>query len=116
MQKNFRKRSFALTNEGYSKLDDLKEFKNHKTLSETVRFCVDYTFDHLLFEADSRPSDEVLTVVQKNNILLRVLLIESIKGHNGGAAPLSEQGRQYLKQLQAEIRKYMESHNIEVEE
>jgi hypothetical protein len=55
-------------------------------------------------------------VVQKNNILLRVLLIESIKGHNGGAAPLSEQGRQYLKQLQAEIRKYMESHNIEVEE
>ncbi len=115
MTMKMKKRSFALSGEGYSKLEDLQGFKSHKTLAETVRFCVDYTYDHLLFEADALPSDELLTVVQKNNILLRVLLIETIKMHQGKAEPLDDSARQYLKQLQAEIRKYMASHDIEVE-
>ncbi len=111
-----RKRSIALTAEGCSKLEDLKALKNHKTVAQTIRFCIDFAYDHLLFEAGSLPSDEVLTVVQKNNVLLRVLLIETIKAHDGHAPALSESARGYLKQLQTEIRRYMESHNIEVSE
>ena len=36
------KRSFAISTEGYSKLEDIKELKNLKTLAEAVRFSIDF--------------------------------------------------------------------------
>ncbi len=83
-------------------------------MAEAVRFSVDFCYDRLVLDTDSLLSDELLNVVQKNNVLLRVLLIEMVKSHNGSTESLSESGRGYLKNLHAEISNYMESHNIEV--
>lgn len=110
-----RKRSFALTEEGYSKLGDIKELKNHETLAESARFCIDFTFERLLFTGEPAASDEVKTLVQKNNILLRYILIEIVRNHGGKAKPLDESVRHYLKQLHEQIKSYMESHAIEVQ-
>lgn len=114
MRMILKKRSFAISTEGYSKLEEIKELKNLKTLAEAVRFSIDFCYDRLLLDTDLLLSDELLNVVQKNNILLRVLLIEIVKSHNGSSKSLSESGRGYLKNLHAEISTYMESHNIEV--
>lgn len=111
-----KKRSFALSTEGFTKLEDLRELKQHKTLAETLRYCVDFAYDRLLLDTEALASDELHNVVKKNNVLLRVLLIEIIKGHDGQAQTLSQSARSYLRNLQTDIKRYMENNNIEVEE
>jgi len=97
-----KRRSFAIPGEIESKLTEIKQLKKLDNTSEAMRFCVDHTYENLLFQ----PPAELISTLEKNSILLRYLLIEVIKIH-GGKTQISETSKKYLKHINTEISEHI---------
>jgi hypothetical protein len=100
------RRSFVIPPEIDEALSQIQKHQGLANPSESFRYCVAHTFHHLSQpRASSAADDRLLTLVTKNNTLLRYLLIEIIKTHEGRDA-LSEGEQNYLKKLNQEVRNF----------
>lgn len=103
------RRSFHLTTEDVWKLQNVHDLQEHSTVSETLRFCIDFTYTAICPGQPEANSNEMLELLKKNNVMLRFLLVELTKLHRGEVEPLTEVGRTYLanlkKQLEAQLEK-----------
>ena len=108
-KKKATRRSFVLPPEIVEALNQIQLAQDFDNPSEALRFCVAFTYEQLRQPTPATPNDRLLTLVMKNNTLLRYLLIEVTKiqeGNNSLDEPLSERGHQYLKKLVQEIKTY----------
>jgi len=103
-----KRRSFCLMQEDYWKLINIKDFHDYKNVSEALRFCIDFTYSELCLSPKSVARDQLLTITEKNNILLRYLFIELVKMHDGTAKPLSAAAQEYLETVKREMTKQMD--------
>lgn len=101
------RRSFVVPPEIDQALAQIQEAQGLDNPSEAFRFCVAFTFKHLSEPppAPPDPDERLLALVTKNHTLLRYLLIEVIKIHQGRES-LSEPERDYLNRLVNEIKNY----------
>ncbi len=104
-----KRRSFHLTTEDTWKLKNVQELQEHATLSEAIRFCIDFCYTELCSGQSEMRKDGSLTLLKKNNLMLRYLLVELTKLHRGEAEPLDATGQAYLtnirKQLETQLEK-----------
>ena len=113
MQKNYNRaerplrRSFVVPPEIDQAVAQIQEAQGLDNPSEAFRFCVAFTFKHLSQPppVPPPPDERLLALVTKNHTLLRYLLIEVIKIHQGKES-LSEPERDYLNRLVREIKDY----------
>jgi len=99
-----KRRSFALPGETESKLVEIKQLKSLDNISESFRYCVDHTYENLLFQSPT----ELISIMEKNSILLRYLLIEIVKVH-GGKTQVSENAKKYLQHINTEIHEHIKN-------
>lgn len=99
------RRSFVVPPEIDEMMRQIQEAQRLANPSEAFRFCVAFTFERLSQPEPTTKDGQLLTLFKKNNALLRYLLIEVIKIHDGNES-LSQQGQQYLKKLVQEIKSY----------
>ena len=104
-----KRRSFQLSHEIFWKLESVRSFQSHDNVSETVRFCIDYTHAAICVGPANEKPDGLSGLVEKNNLMLRFILIELVKMHEGQVKPLSDTSRQYLKELKQQMQDYLES-------
>ncbi|MCG8604832.1 hypothetical protein MJD09_07530 [bacterium] len=97
------RRSFCLSHEDAWRLNNIKDFNDDETLSAALRFCISFTYENLCLGNPAEDSDVLLTLTRKNHLLLRYLLVEMIKSHQGQAKPLNNSGRRYLMNLKQEM-------------
>jgi hypothetical protein len=98
-----KRRSFAFTAEHESKLNDIQNSKDFSSRAAAMRFCVEYTFEGVMYQV----KPELPILVQKNHILLRYLLIEAVKTH-GGKTNSSQAVEDYLSTLNREITEHIQ--------
>lgn len=103
-----RRRSFQLSQEIFWKLENIQSFQNHDNISESVRFCIDYAYEALCLGVSGNQSEQLSELIEKNNLVLRFILIELVKMHEGKVQPLSDNSKEYLKALKRQMQDYLE--------
>jgi hypothetical protein len=103
-----KRRSFQLSQESFWKLESIRSLQEDDNLSQTLRFCIDFAYEAICLNSGTEPSDKLTTLVEKNNVILRFILIELVKTHDGQLQPLSDSSRQYLKELKQQMQNYLE--------
>ncbi len=112
-----KQRSFRLSVEDLSKLDDIKQLKNFDNAAEALRFCIQSAYDRLL-EVDQPEQHsgtaELNQLIKKNNILLDFVLMELVKTHGGLSPEWDQTALDYLEKLKNIITQTLERKGIEV--
>ncbi len=103
-----KRRSFQLSEECRWRLQNIQSFQNHANVSQTVRFCIDFAYEAVCAGTSEEQPEGLSEVAQKNNLILRFILIELVKMHEGEVKPLSEAGKEYLKELKQQMQHYLE--------
>ena len=103
-----KRRSFQLSQESFWKLESIRSLQEDDNLSQTLRFCIDFAYEAICLNSATKPSEELAGLVEKNNVILRFILIELVKMHDGQLQPLSDSSRQYHKELKQQMQNYLE--------
>ena len=93
------RRSFEFSGDVVAKLKAIRETAQLKNDATTVRLCIDLAYQQLI-------EGEVDTgaLLRENNLLLRAILIETLKTGFDPDRALSPEARAYLQQLGTELR------------
>ena len=109
MKKQHKNRSYTLTSEAVSKLEEIEKAADCESKSEAVRLCIETTHDSLFATQDhvANVDDQILDLVQKIYAFVRYQHIANIKQHQGTVKELSLEGSKYLKNSMAELKSYL---------
>jgi hypothetical protein len=111
-KKKTTRRSFVLPPEIVESLSQIQLAQEFNNPSETLRFCVAFTYEQLSQPTPAAPNDRLLTLVTKSHTMLQFLLIEIIKAHGGKDEPNKEEQQLYLKKLNQRIKSCLKQRGI----